>query len=219
MKSEKLPFVDRFNETIDTAERLLWATRDSELQREAVHTIFGLQAEAVDLKEQAINNRNENVANLLLGYECVFEALTAELEMWILIKTGDPDAAWDRLVSAQMSLANAIRAHEAFSHLGPKCHQLEAVERIVFPPQVFVSTGMIVRRQECSICGREYEDCDHIVTEPHLGKFCTIIVRDFEPDHVAIVDNPADKRCRVLQVPTEQGMRNKMTWCIERIDH
>jgi hypothetical protein len=34
-------------------------------------------------------------------------------------------------------------------------------------------------------------------------------------DHVAIVDNPANKICRVLRFSTEGGYRNRMTWRVE----
>jgi len=76
--------------------------------------------------------------------------------MWILLKEEKPDEAWDKLVSAQMAAADAVRAHMGFAHLETQAQRLEEIERLVFPRQVFVSAGIIVQHQECSICGNEY---------------------------------------------------------------
>ena len=218
MNDEEQPFVDPFNDAIDQAEVLLWITRDSHYQRECIRTISALQNQAADLKKQAAEAKDESVANLLLGYQRVFGALSAEVDMYLLLKSGHPDSAWDSLVSAQMAIADALRAHSAFFHLTHKLRHLEALEHILFPPQVFVSTGMIVKRQDCSICGKEYEDCDHLIGKPYLGEVCNVVVRDCEIDHVAVVDDPADKRCRALSFSTDEGMRNRMTWRIEPYD-
>lgn len=218
MNDEEQPFVGPFNEAIDEVEVFLWITRDSDLQRECIRTISALQSQAADLKKQAVEAKNESVANLLLGYERVFAALSAEINMYLLLKSGDPDSAWDSLVTVQMSIADALRAHSAFSYLTRKLRRLDAIEHIFFPPQVFVSTGMIVKRQNCSICSKEYEDCDHLIGRPYLGEICSVVVQDCEVDHVAVVDDPADKGCRALSFSTDEGMRNRMTWRVEPYD-
>lgn len=102
-----------------------------------------------------------------------------------------------------------------FAHLSEHNKKLEAIEELVFPPQVFISSGMIVGKQECSICGAEYGDCNHLVGKPYMGRFCYIIAKDLSLDHVSIVEHPADKRCRVQHFDVEGGTRNRMTWKIE----
>ena len=218
MNGEKQPFVGRFNEAITDAEVLLWITRDSDCQRECMHTISAFRTQAANLKAEAVEAKDESVANLLLGYECVFNALSAEVNMYLLLKSGDPDSAWNSLVTAQMSIADALRSHSAFSHLTHKLKHLDAIEYVVFPPQVFMSSGMIVKCQNCSICGKEYEDCDHLIGKPYLGEICSVVVQDCKFEHVAIVDDPADKRCRVQSFSTDKGRRNRMTWRIEPND-
>ena len=215
MIDEKQPFVSPFNEAIANAEVYLCITRDSGCQRDCIQTISQLRSQAADPKVCAIKDQSESVANLLLGYECVFSALLAELEMWVLLKAENPDSAWDKLVAAQTAIVGALRAHAAFSHLGTKLEHLEEIERIVFPPQVFTSSGMIVKRQECSICGHDYEECEHLAGKPYWGEFCSIVVQDCELDHIAIVSDPADKRCRVMRFSAEGGTRNRMTWLVE----
>lgn len=215
MNNSLPPFVSSFNEQVKEAEVFLSIARDSELQQQAVEKLIAVGASIVAEKERAIKDGIEDYANLLLGCECVTSALIAELKMWLLLKEGKPDAAWDELVTAQMASVDAVRAHPGFSHLSEHNRKLEAIEALVFPPQVFISSGMIVGKQECSICGEEYGDCNHLVGKPYMGKFCYIIAKDLSIDHVAIVEHPADKRCRVQHFDVDGGSRNRMTWKIE----
>ena len=211
-------FVEEFNEAIREAEVFLSIARCSELQRGAIELLKEFLSRIFNLKSKAIAENDENLANLLLGYECIFDTLIAELEMWILLKQDDPDMAWDKLVAAQMSSIAAVRAHAGFNHLVQRYQRLEAIEQLVFPSQVFLSSGVIIKHQECSICGGEYEDCEHLKGKPYMGKFCYVIVQDVEFNHVAIVDNPADKICRITNFEVEGGIRNRMSWRIEEKD-
>ncbi len=209
------PFISSFNAQVKEAEVFLSIARDSGLQQQAIEKLLAVGASIVAEKASAIKNSNEDYANLLLGCECVKSALIAELRMWLLLKEGRPDAAWDELVTAQMASVDAVRAHAGFAHLSEHNIKLEAIEELVFPPQVFISSGMIVGKQECSICGEEYGDCNHLVGKPYMGRFCYIIAKDLSIDHVAIVEHPADKHCRVQHFDVEGGSRNRMTWKIE----
>ena len=212
------PFVQSFNQTIRDAEVFISIVRASELQREACDRLETLLKAIAVEKSNAITASDEDYANLLLGCECVGSGILAEIQMWLELKNENPDRAWDRLIDAQSAYTSALRAHRGFQHLDDACHRLEVIEKLIFPPQVFVSSGFIVHVQECSICGQEYEDCVHLVGKPYMGKFCYIIVRDLEVDHVSIVDHPADKRCRVTSFGTDGGNRNRMTWRVQPED-
>ena len=209
------PFIAAFNQAVKDAEIFLFITRDSELQKAACRTLEELLAQIAAEKARAIAQHDENHANLLLGCQCVAKALIAELRMWLLLKEQKPEQAWDELVRAQMASVDAARAHEGFRHLEEHNGRLEAIEQLVFPAQVFMSSGLIVRVQECSICGGDYEDCEHLAGKPYMGEFCYIVARDMEFDHAAIVEHPADKTCRVQTFSVEGGNRNRMTWQIE----
>ncbi len=215
--TDKLPrFVEDFNAAVKGAEVFLCIARDSGLQREACAELEELLEQVALEKAKAISEANEDYANLLLGCEFVSEALAAELQMWLALKSDDPDKAWDQLISAQYLSTLAARAHDRFRHLERHRLRLEAIERLVFPPQVFFSTGMQIRSLECSICGREYEDCEHLAGKPYMGELCCLVVREItDVDHVAVVEQPADKRCRALGIKVEGGTRNRMTWRIE----
>ena len=211
------PFLTKFNEAVKETEVFLSITRASELQQDASEALKQLIPKIAEEKARAIAIKNEDYANMLLGCECVAHALIAELRMWILLKQENPDTAWDHLVSAQNASLAAARSHDGFSHLAFHYQRLEAIEQLVFPPQVFVSVALIVDRQECSICGDEYEDCAHLIGKPYMGEFCSVIMGgNAKIDSVAIVENPVDKRCRIQHFDVEGGTRNRMTWRIEK---
>ena len=211
-------FMVEFDNLVKESEVLLSIARDSELQQEACENLESVLPKIAQEKKKAIENNDEDYANLLLGCECVTNFLINELKMWLLLKQEKPEKAWDHLVAAQMEAINAVSAHDGFRHLELHNRRLEIIEKIVFPPQVFVSSGMIVRKQECSICSEDYDECEHFAGKPYMGEFCCVIVTDAEFDHMSVVENPADKQCRVNSFDVEGGSRNRMTWKIEKSD-
>lgn len=215
MSDSALVFVAEFNKVVEECANFRYITRDSGLQEEAVARLRDLRARIGAEKELARASADEDYANLLLGCECSADALISELKMLILLKDGRPDQAWDALVAAQSSLSSAMKAHEGFARVDDNMRRLDAIECLIFPPQVFLSSGMIVKNQICSICGDEYEDCDHVKGRPYMGKFCTVTLIPSAVDHVAIVDSPANKRCRILKFSVDSGYRNRMTWVVE----
>lgn len=208
--------IELFNGSIAEIDNLLFVTRDSELQRNAIDDLSALSGKIRTWKGKAIADKDENGANLFLGCECVVEALQAELSMWLKLKETRPDDAWNDLVLAQQAIGCAIRAHKAFSNLVDQSVRLLNIERLIFPSQVFLSAGLIVGSQMCSICGAEYGDCSHLLGMPYMGVICRCILRDIHADHVAIVSEPANKQCRVTHFNVEGGKRNRMTWRIEK---
>ena len=135
--------------------------------------------------------------------------------MWLQLKSENADVAWSDLITAQGALRDAIRAHSRFEELSIHAERLKNLEKIVFPTQVFVSAGMIVRLSVCSICGACYDECDHIVGRPYMGALCRRRLSGVEVDHIAIVSNPANKHCRVTHFNDNGGRRNRMTWTLE----
>jgi hypothetical protein len=207
--------IELFNASVKGMANLTYIVRDSDLQRSALAELSALAKRVEDWKRQAISEQDNNSANLFLGCECVIEALQAELNMWLQLKEGKPDDAWNSLVTAQKAARDVLRAHGGFSHWEARAVRLVNIERVVFPEQIFFSAGLIVRRQQCSICGADYEDCPHIVGMPYMGEFCRCILGDIEADHVALVKEPANKQCRVVYFNDEGGKRNRMTWRVE----
>ena len=208
-------FIIEFNERIKESEIFLSIARDSELQQEACENLEGVLSEIAQEKKIAVENNNEDYANLLLGCECVAKSLHHELKMWLLLKQEKPEEAWDHLVGAQMKATSAVKADAGFRHVEHHRHRLETIEKIVFPPQTFVSLGIIVHEQECSICSEDYDECEHFVGKPYMGEFCHVIIKHVSADHLSIVETPADKRHRVTAFDVAGRARNKMTWKIK----
>lgn len=217
--SDPVPaFITEFNKIVDDCATFGYITRDSGLQKEACTKLRDLVAKVEAEKESAKASGDEKYANVLLGCGCVADALISEINMWLLLKEGRPDQAWEALVAAQSDLSSAMKADEGFGGLDDHIRRLDAIEHLVFPPQVFLSAGMIVKSQICSICGKEYEDCDHVKGRPYMGRFCTVRLIGAAANHVAVVKEPANKRCRILKFSAEGGYRNRMTWLIEPSD-
>lgn len=206
--------IDHFNKGIKDAEHFLCLARSSKLQQEQCQDLDLLSYNATRIKHEAVRRGDEDNANLFLGFECAMGAVRSELMMWILLKRDMPNQAWDQLVAAQMACLDAMRAHRGFAHCGERLRMLEQLERKIFPPQVFMSAGFVSDRLDCSICGERYSKCEHLRGKPYLGQFCEVIHRNPRGDHVAAVEAPADKRCRVVSVKTKDGYRDKLSLAI-----
>lgn len=211
MSDEKARFIQKINKAIRECESLLFITRCSDLQRRALDSIRRESEAVTKAKAAAIKEEDEEYANALLGLQCVIAALTLELRMYLALKDEDPDEAWDHLVGAQNALAAATRAHEGFQHCRIRWKRLQTIEEIVFPSQVYTSVGTVVHKLECSICREDYEQCEHLSGLPYMGEMCSTIVTSAELDHVSLVEEPADKRCRITTVGLEGIQRNWMT--------
>ncbi|HEX7913905.1 MAG TPA: hypothetical protein VF534_38315 [Paraburkholderia sp.] len=203
--------IDHFNNGIAEAEKFCFLARSSRLQLEQCSALDLLLHNATLNKHEAVRRAEEDHANLFLGFECVIGAIRCELMMWILLKRDKPDEAWEQLVAAQMGCIDATRAHSGFVHCGQRLKALEQLERQIFPPQVFMSAGFVASRLDCSICGERYSKCDHLRGKPYMGNFCEVLHHDIRGDHVAMVETPADKRCRVVSVKTKDGHQNKLS--------
>jgi hypothetical protein len=104
-----------------------------------------------------------------------------------------------------------ILPHAVASHLEEYIKRLYDLERLLFPQPVFLSSGFVVRESECSICGAEYGECNHIKGLPYMGKLCARIVKEADLQEVSVVSDPADKRCRVLHYTDDGVTRNVFT--------
>ena len=218
MTKSQNDFLLSFNTIVDHSKIFIFITTDSDLQTQALQTIVEKLLEIGEEKSRAIKAAEEDYANCLLGCECCLKRIANEIQMWLHLKEGASEKAWEALVDAQVLVRAAMRAHRGFWHMTVYSERLDDLEQLVFPPQVFMSSGLIVRDQLCSICGRDYEDCEHLAGMAYMGSFCGIRAGGLEVDHVAIVDAPSDKSCRVTSFRVEGGYRNRMTWKIEPDD-
>ena len=84
--------------------------------------------------------------------------------------------------------------------------KLLLLEKLLFPPQLFLSPSLVVGTVKCSICNEDYETCSHIVGKAYVGQICHVTVRDVRKiSEISIVKEPANKLARVSQF-TEGGV-------------
>jgi hypothetical protein len=205
MKDQIESFRDHFNDLIEEVKRFAFFVRAKEFQEASINTLEKLIGECTEAKERAIARNAEEEANAFLAFEFMTTALIEEFHFYLDLKADDPDAAWDHLINAQSSTTSAIKSHAVASHLEGYVQRLYALERLLFPQLVFFSSGFIVRESECSICGADYGECDHIKGRPYMGKMCARIVKEAELREASIVSDPANKHCRALHY-TDKGI-------------
>jgi hypothetical protein len=196
---------------LDEGNKYCFLVRDAALQRAQCKGLLLVKDEVSVAKEEACLD-NEESANELLAFELMLTAQAQELEMWIALKEVRPADAWEHLVNAQDAASNAIRAHKIAEFLETYGQKLDLIERILFPPQVFFSIGGVVRESTCSICNSPYGECDHIKGRPYGGEMCSRIISMAEVREVSIVEDPANKRCRVMEIADNGIRRDYMTW-------
>ncbi|MDB5584967.1 MAG: hypothetical protein JWR80_10143 [Bradyrhizobium sp.] len=204
-----------FDERLAEVACLLYLTRDIELQRAGEPILSALYDDAESMRLEMLAAGRMDEALRALGTRYLMDAFRAELRMYVLLKEGDPDHAWDQLVHAETAYIHAARAHRAIeAQIAEYVTRLARLEQDAFPAQVFMSAGLIVRRQQCSVCGGDYQVCEHIVGEIYDAEFCHIRLMDVTADHFAIVEQPANKMCRITHFSTAGGKRNRMTWAV-----
>lgn len=204
-------FQDRFNDVVESVQRYAVFVRGREFQEASIKTLNELLKECIDLKKEAIGNKSEECANAFLAFEFMTKAMIEEFSFLLALKADDVDQAWNHLINAESSAASAMSSHAVASHLDRYINKLHALEQLLFPQPIFFSSGFIAKGSECSICGAEYGECDHIKGRPYMGQLCVEIVKDAELQEVSIVSNPADKRCRALSFTEDSITKSTFT--------
>ena len=202
---------DDFMNVVENAENLLWITRDSELQKDAVRELDSMVTQLESIKECHIEAENEDRANLMLGLQCVVQSTMSELMMYECLRQENPGDAWDWLVGAQNSVLAAARAHESLASWSDARHVwLFNIEGVMFPKQTFMSIGGTIDDSECSICKDDLMNCDHEPGNPYNGRFCNEVIKKMDMAEVSLVDNPRDKRARVTSFEGKDALTGRV---------
>lgn len=202
-KSEMEDWLNRFNIPISQAFRLSYPVRDKTLQEDAATSLESFLRELEVHRVASCTANDGDAANLFLGLCSYANSMIKVLRMWLALRADHANEAWDALVSAQHAARAAMRAHRlCAAQMTDYRNYLNSLEDILFPPQQFVSSSLIVKSSDCSLCKAPYHECGHIAGFPYNGQFCVEIIRQVAGiDHVALVDCPNDKRCRVTCFP------------------
>ena len=151
----------------------------------------------------------------VLGYLVRF--LSEYAIFWERVTKREYEPSW----MALQDTLNSIRLLKRVSlvDVGRFERQLGQLEQ-VYPYKIFASVGCIAERVECSICGHDIDsfDCVHRRGELYRGKMAYGIVRNLKNfDHVALTENPEDKRCmmklegKVYEFPAIDWLADHLT--------
>jgi hypothetical protein len=202
---EKLQDLSRFN----------YFTRGIEFQYDSADSLRRLRERCIALKKEGASKELEQLANDLLYWDLVLEAVEDEFRMWIALKEDKTADAWDHLVEAQCNIEQAMRLKNTELNLDSYLKKLLLEENLLFPSQLFASVGFVVKEATCSICGSVYGTCDHIKGRVYMGEVCSRIISKAQLKEVSLVADPANKHCRILSVTDETGQsRDFLTWRI-----
>lgn len=212
MNSDGQALFERFREAVNDCRKFFYIARGQEFMETACEGLSSVLPQAAEIKSEAIAGNDEDTANAMLSIEAMVSALASELRMLVALKSDDPNAAWDHLVAAQEAIHTACLAHEIGTTLKHYPERLAALQQLLFPPQTFMSVGIVVEESECSICNGNYGDCGHVKGRPYMGRICTRIITKSTLQEVSIVPDPANKQCRVLEFTDDGISRDYMTW-------
>lgn len=172
-----------------------------EIQKEEIETIQNYLKELSELKSEFVKKDLENEANLVYCIENSLLAIAYELQMLVHLKEDKMSEAWNNLVRAQVIYGTVIsnspfQSEENDNYL----NRLEQYEKLLFPNLYFQSVGGIIKESHCSICNQKSGKCDHIKGKLYKGELCTRVITDIQLEEVSLVENPANKHCRVLSI-------------------
>lgn len=213
MNNELQDLIAEADNTLKQYSRLLYASSSKELQLEAIEAMVEIRQRICALKERMIMEHNEDAANALLSLQELISSMMCELHMWVALKDGNFRSAWDYLIKGQACVRTAIQAHALARDFQGIVNRLSLLEEILFPPQIFTSIGAIIRKSRCSICGSDYEECDHLKGLPYMGEICAQVITDLDLKEISIVKEPANKECRIEVISDPDGIsRDTLTW-------
>jgi hypothetical protein len=195
--------IKEFNEIINIAQKKAFLTVGIEIQKDEIENLENYQQHLAKKKKEFVEKRYENEANLIYCIEKSVKVIQQEIIMLVCLKEDKMANAWDILVDAQINLGNVIRNYPFDADfLNNYKKRLENYENLLFPKMMFHSAGGIIKKSECSICGEDFENCDHIKGKLYFGESCHRIIKEMELEEVSVVDNPANKHCRTLTIET-----------------
>ena len=204
--------IDEFNQMAAIAQKKAFITVGIEIQKEEIETIQNYLKELSELKSEFVKKDLENEANLVYCIENSLLAIAYELQMLVHLKEDKMSEAWNNLVRAQVIYGTVIsnspfQSEENDNYL----NRLEQYEKLLFPNLYFQSVGGIIKESHCSICNQKSGKCDHIKGKLYKGELCTKVITDIQLEEVSLVENPANKHCRVLSIEQNGKVIDIMT--------
>jgi hypothetical protein len=207
LTSEQFELLTEFNSLIQVSQNKAIFTRGIEIQKEEMEGLNNYLNDLQNRKLKYISEEREQDANFVLYLEMSTKTIYKELSMLINLKEDRMANAWNDLIEAQILIGNVFRNHPLNADsLKGYIQRLGVYEKLLFPQMTFSSVGGIIKKSECSICGADYDFCDHIKGNFYMGELCCRIIIEMELEEVSIVENPANKGCRALSIQDKNGV-------------
>lgn len=132
--------------------------------------------------------------------------ISSEIDNWIR-KPEIVESTWDLLhdAEARISGCHLCLSDEVRNFLLTRLHDKRVMINMTYGPGSYVSPGHTLSALICSLCKEDIRACDHVPGNLYDGYPCTVSPVIGGIDHVAIVENPEDPRCRIWPWHVEQG--------------
>lgn len=204
--------IKKFNEVASRVQKKAFITIGIEIQKDEIKNLINYRQELSNLKEDFKKRKLENEANLIYCIENSLLALEYELQMLVNIKEDKMSEAWENLVNAEVIYRNVVRNYpfKLESETG-YLERLADYEKLLFPNLSFHSVGGIIKKSHCSICKEKYGKCNHLKGKLYNGELCCRVITEMELEEISLVDNPANKHCRVLTMEIDGKIIDIMT--------
>lgn len=191
--------IEEFDEVISSTKNVAFLSIGIEIQKNEIEFIKKCRSLLSNSKTQFQLKFLEDEANTIFLIENTLLAIQNEIQMLVNFKEDKMDEAWENLVKAQTTFSSVIRNYPENQKPDTKyLERLSAYEKLLFPKIFFQSAGSIVKKSHCSICKKEYGECDHLKGKLYNGELCCRIITEQELEEISIVENPANKLCRIL---------------------
>ena len=162
-------------------------------------TEIGITKEIKEYKEQN-STAPEIVLNEFFVLDLYIKFLIGYADLWKQIRDQKFNESWN-LLQDEMDFLRKLKqfsaVNEEYKHLSFFESQFIHLEKI-YPYKLFLSTSMTIGYLKCNICELDMDspNCPHLTEKLYRGEIAYGIVQGpIIPDHIAIVENPADKRC------------------------
>lgn len=141
----------------------------------------------------------DDVLNELYVLKTIPNILENYAKYWESITESRLKESWQHLQDCLSCLRLLKRFSPKESTTIVDFHESQLIElEKLYPYKMFASVGMLADGFECSICGKDIDslECEHIRGELYRGTMAVAVAKGIRQlNHVALVSNPADKRC------------------------
>ena len=157
--------------------------------------------EIENFRKAAIAEENENAANYYWCIRQIYKIQKSYLDMFKNLKSKEYENAWNALERTDIELSFLEQNVEYLNPYTGKFN-LEHIKKTIanyeklFPYFIFSSREGIIKKEECSICGKTVKlrgGCNHKPGKLYMGEMCSRKITDYQIIAISLVRDPFDK--------------------------